>query len=102
MMKRRNIMENEIGKKKRRWSLKGHLMWFKVLRRTHFLPLTKKKTLLIMIFDDRVIYSYVYPMPIRKEIDGEVYEVGSERVMVYDKRTTSTLETDTEQDGYRV
>lgn len=94
-------MESEIGKKKR-WSLRGHLMWFKVLQRTKFLPLKKKKTLLIMIFDDRVIYSYVFPVPIHKEIDGKVCEVGSERVMIYDKRTASALETDTEQDGYRV
>ena len=94
-------MESEIGKK-RRWSLKGHLKWYKVLRRTHFLSVKKKKTLLIMIFDDRVIYSYIAPVPIFKEIDGKVCELGSERVMIYDKRTASTLETDTEQDGYRV
>ena len=93
-------MESEIGKK-RRWSLKGHLMWFKVLQRTHFLPFSKKKTLLIMIFDDRVIYTYVRPVPILKEIDGKICELEGERVMVYDKRTASTLKTDTEQEhGY--
>lgn len=94
-------MKSEIGKK-RRWSLKGHLMCYKIFLRTHFLPLTKKKTLLIMIFDDRVIYSYVTPVPIFKEIDGKLCEVEGERVMVYDERTASTLKRDTEQDGYRV
>ena len=94
-------MESEI-EKKRRWSLKGHLMWFKVLQRTHFLPFSKKKTLLIMIFDDRAIYTYVRPVPILREIDGKMCELGSERVMIYDKRTAPTLKTDTEQDGYRV
>lgn len=93
-------MKSEIGKKKR-WSLKGHLMWFKVLRRTHFLPLTKKKTLLIMIFDDRVIYTYINPVPIFKEIDGKLCEVENERVKIYD-RTVPTLKTDSEQDGDRV
>ena len=101
MTERRDIMESEIGKK-RRWSLKGHLMWYKIFQRTHFLPLTKKKTLLIMIFDDRVIYTYVRPIPILKEIDGKLCEVEGERVKIYDKRTASTLKTDTEQDGYRV
>lgn len=104
MTERRDAMEGEIGKK-RRWSLKGHLMWFKTLQRTHFLPFSKKKTLLIMIFDDRAVYSYVRPVPIRKVIDGNVCELGSERVMIYDKRTTPTLKMDTEQEhekGYRV
>lgn len=97
-------MESEIGKK-RRWTLKGCLMWHKTLQRTHFLPFKKKKTLLIMIFDDRAIYSYVKPVPILREIDGKMYELGSERVMIYDKRTASILKTDTEQEyeyGYRV
>lgn len=101
MTERRGAMESEIGKK-RRWSLKGHFKWYRILQKTHFLPFKKKKTLLIMIFDDKVIYSYVYPMPIRKEIDGKVCEVGSERVMIYDQRTAPALKTDTEQDGYRV
>ena len=96
-------MESEIGKK-RRWTLRGHLMWARILQRTHFLPFKKKKTLLIMIFDDKAVYSYVKPVPIRKEIDGKVCELGSERVMIYDKRTAPTLKMDTEQEhgyGYR-
>lgn len=83
---------------KKKWTLKGKFMLFKMFRRTHTLRYKKGKTLLVILFDDRAIYSYINPAPIFKEIDGKVCELESERVMIYDKRMASTLKTDTEQD----
>ncbi len=72
---------------KKKWTLKGKLMLFWMFRRTHTLRYKGGKTLLIILFDDRIIYSYIETVPQYKETDGEVCRLRNEPVMIYDKRT---------------
>lgn len=74
-------------KMKKKWTLKGKIMLFKMFRRTHTLLYKKNKTLLVILYDDRMIYSYVTPVPIYRPSTDEC--VATERVMVCDKRTVS-------------
>lgn len=74
---------------KKKWTLKGKIMLFKMFRRTHTLHYKKGKTLLIILYDDRAIYSYVAPVPIYRSSTDEC--VTTEGVMVCDKRTASRI-----------
>ena len=74
---------------KKKWTLKGKIMLFRMFRRTHTLLYKKNKTLLIILYDDRVIYTYVTPVPIYRLSKDECVAVGS--VMVCDKRTVSRI-----------
>ena len=64
-------------------------MLFKMFRRTHTLLYKKDKTLLFILYDDRAIYSYVTPVPIYRPSTNEC--VATEKVMVFDKRTASSI-----------
>lgn len=74
---------------KKKWTLKGKIRLFKMFRRTHTLLYKKNKTLLVILYDDRMIYSYVTPVPIYGPNTDE--RVATERVLVFDKRTVSRI-----------
>lgn len=76
-------------KMKKKWTLKGKIMLFKMFRRTHTLLYKKNKTLLVILYDDRMIYSYVTPVPIYRPSTDE--HVATERVLVFDKRAASSM-----------
>lgn len=71
---------------KKKWTLKGKLMLFKMFRRTHTLRYKGGKTLLIILLDDRAVYSYIEIVPQYKETD-KIYRLRSEPVMIRDCRT---------------
>lgn len=71
---------------KKKWTLKGKLMLFKISRRTHTLRYKGDKTLLIILFDDRAVYSYIEIVPQYKEMD-KIYRLRNEPVMIRDCRT---------------
>ncbi len=76
-------------KKGKKWTLKGKIMLFKMFRRTHTLLYKKGKTLLIILYDDRAIYSYVTPVPMYRPSTNEC--VATEKVLVFDQRTASRM-----------
>lgn len=56
------------------------------LRGTHTLRFKKNRTLIVMIFDDRVVYSYVKTVPQYIEKDGAVCRLRNEPLIYYDYR----------------
>lgn len=69
--------KGKMTKGKPKWKFKG----------VHTLRFKKNRTLIVMVFDDRVIYFYAKTVPQYKETDGEVCRVRDEPVLICDKRT---------------
>lgn len=63
---------------------KGKPKWR--FRGVHTLRFKRNRTLIVMVFDDRVFYFYAKTVPQYKETDGTVCRLWNEPVMIYDYR----------------
>lgn len=72
-------------------SKKGRMMKDKPkwrFKELHTLRFKRNRKLIVMVFDDRVTYTYAKTVPIYIEtLDGEVCRLRDEPVLICDKRT---------------